>query len=74
MSFDLLRIKCANDNPPDGHAMLKMRLRGLFRVMFDNILTGECPEEMMIIAEEEYIRANHIWELMNNNGDGPDAA
>jgi hypothetical protein len=66
MSFDTLRIQTANDNPPDERAMFKMKFRGQIRVMFDNILTGECPEEMMIIAEEEYIRAHQIWVLIND--------
>lgn len=50
----------ANDN-----TRYKERFKGELRTMFDNILLGDNPEEMLKICEDEFIRANQIWGVMN---------
>lgn len=65
MTLEMLALFTANDN-----SRYREQFKGQLRTMFDNILLGDDPEGMLKIAEDEFIRANQVWGLMNS----PDGA
>lgn len=72
--FTILQDTAANDNPAAEIDLYREKFKGQLRLMFDNILTGNDPEAMLVIAESEFIRAHAIWLEMNRYDDDPSAA
>jgi len=62
MTFEMLALFTANDN-----SRYREQFKGQLRTMFDNIiLLGDDPEVLLKICEDEFIRANQVWGLMND--------